>query len=351
MLFNKISNPLNKIITYILLLSVILPGIIKAQKSDTIRLMNGDVVTGEIYSLNFGNLKYKTDGMSTLDVKWDHVSQIKSKFKFEVTLDKGGVYLAYMDTTSNLYEINLIINSKVSFIVTTTEVVSILKIDDTFWGKFNGGFSFGLNYSKGSNILNYDLSGDLRYLEFRYDVSLKIYSNLTNDNNTDQETSKNDVSIKFNRHLPKQWYISGFTSAEQNSTQGLDLRTSIGGGMGRRLLNSSINILHLSLNLLRNREWPTEGEAKDNTEGLVYLEYRIFNNAPPKTKLLSTLSVYPSFTEKGRVRTNYDIEGSIEIWNDFTYKLKYYYNVDNIPATEGADKVDWGITTSVGYTF
>ena len=153
---------MNKIITYILLLSVILPGIIKAQKSDTIRLMNGDVVTGEIKSLNFGNLKYKTDGMSTLDVKWDHVTQIKSKYKFEVTLDKGGVYLAYMDTTANLNEINLIINSKVSFTVTTTEVVAILKIDDTFWGKFSGGFGFGLNYSKGSNILIYDLSGDLR---------------------------------------------------------------------------------------------------------------------------------------------------------------------------------------------
>ena len=334
-----------------MLLSVILPGIIEAQKTDVIRLMNGDVVTGEIKSLSFGNLKYKTDGMSTLDVKWDHVTQIKSKYKFEVTLDKGGVYLAYMDTTANLNEINLIINSKVSFTVTTTEVVAILKIDDTFWGKFSGGFGFGLNYSKGSNILIYDLSGDLRYLEFRYDISLKISSNLTEDQNAENKTIKNDAELKLNRHLPKHWFYAGFTTAEQNSTQGLDLRTSIGGGFGRRLLYNSINVLQLSLNLVGNKEWPADGEASNNLEGLVYLEYRIFNNAPPKTKLLSYLAVYPSFTEKGRVRTNFEIEGSIEIWSDFTYKLKYYYNVDNMPATEGADKVDWGITTSIGYTF
>jgi hypothetical protein len=334
-----------------LLLSVILPGIIEAQKTDVIRLMNGDVVTGEIKSLNFGNLKYKTDGMSTLDVKWDHVTQIKSKYKFEVTLDKGGVYLAYMDTTANLNEINLIINSKVSFTVKITEVVAILKIDDTFWGKFSGGFGFGINYSKGSNIFIYDLSGDLRYLEFRYDISLKISSNLTEDQNAENKTTKSDAELKLNRHLPKHWFYAGFTTAEQNSAQGLDLRTSIGGGFGRRLLYNSINVLQLSLNLVGNKEWPTDGEESNNLEGLVYLEYRIFNNAPPKTKLLSYLAVYPSFTEKGRVRTNFEIEGSVEIWSDFTYKLKYYYNVDNMPATEGADKVDWGINTSIGYTF
>ena len=342
---------MKKIIPYILLFISILPELLPAQKSDIIRLKNGDFVTGEIKSLSFGNLKYKTDGMSTLDVKWDHVTKIKSKFKFEVTLDKGGVYLAYIDTTSNLNEINLIVNSKVSFIVTTTEVVSILKIKDTFWGKFSGGFSFGLNYSKGSDILNYDLSGNLRYLEYRYDASLKISSNLTNDQSTDNITTKNDAELKLNRHLPKHWFYSGFTTAEQNSQLGLDLRSSIGGGFGRRLLYSSTSVALLSLNLVANREWPTDGEEKNNIEGLVYLEYRIFENAPPKTKLLSSLGVYPSFSEKGRVRSNFQIEGSIEIWSDFIYKLKYYYNADNKPATEGADEVDWGITTSVGYTF
>ena len=178
---------MKKKLLYTLILISLWQVISLAQKTDIIRLKNGDVVTGEIKSLSFGVLKYKTDGMSTLDVKWDHVTQIKSKFKFEVTLDKGGVYLAYMDTTSNLNEINLIINSKVSFTVTTTEVVNILKIDDTFWGKFSGGFSFGLDYSRGSNILNYDLSGDLRYLVYRFDATLKISSNLTNEQNTDNK--------------------------------------------------------------------------------------------------------------------------------------------------------------------
>ncbi len=322
-----------------------------APKTDFIRLQNGNVITGEIKNLQYGILEYKTDGMSTINVKWDHVTQIKSKYKFQVTLDKGGVYLAYIDTTSKLNEIKLIINSKISFIVKTSDVVSILKIKDSFWKRFTGDFNFGLNYTRGSNIFYYDLSGKLNYRVFRSYASLSVSSNLTNDKNADHKTTKNNAEFWYNGLLPKYWFYAVFAQAEQNSQMGLDLRTSIGSGFGKRIVYTYNSALQLSLNIVGNREWSKEKEGKNNLEGLIYLEYRIYNNAPPKTKLLSSLAVYPSITILGRVRTNFYVEGSIEIWKNFVYKLKYYYNVDNEPVTVGANKVDWGITTSFGYTF
>ena len=330
---------------------ILAPILVHAQKTDLIRLNNGDWVTGEIKTLEFGVLVYKTDGMSTIDVKWDHVTQIKSKYKFEVTLDKGGEYLAYIDTTANLNEVNLIVNSKISFIVKRSEIVKISKIKDAFWSKFSGGFSFGLNYNRGSNILNYDLSGDLNYRVFRSETSLKISSNLTSDQNTDNKTTKNNADLRFNRDMPNHWFYAAFSSGEQNTQLGLDLRMSLGSGFGKSLVYTGRNVLQLSVNLVGNREWASDGGQNNNLEGLLYLVYRIYNNAPPKTKLLSYIALYPSLTEKGRLRTDFNIEGSIEIWSDFVYKLKYYYNADNQPATEGADHVDWGVTTSFGYTF
>lgn len=342
---------MRKIQLFISFLIIFTSVIVSAPKTDMIRLKNGNLVTGEIKSLEYGILSYKTDGMSTLSVKWDHVTQIKSKYKFEVTLDKGGVYLAYVDTTSKLNEVNLIINSKISFVVKTSEIVSILKIKDSFWGRFSGGFSFGLNYTRGSDIFYYDLSGDLHYRIFRSYASLIVSSNLTNDRNTENKTTKNDANFRYYGLLPKYWFYAGFAQAEQNSQMGLDLRTSIGAGFGKRILYTYRTALQLSVNIVGNREWSQDGEGSNNVEGLAYLEYRIYNNAPPKTKLTSYLAVYPSITIKGRVRTNFFVEGSIEIWKNFVYKLKYYYNVDNKPVTEGANKVDWGITTSFGYTF
>lgn len=342
---------MKKINLSILLIIILVPIIIQAQKTDLIRLENGDWVTGEIKTLQYGVLLYKTDGMSTVNVKWDHVTQIKSKYKFEVTLDKGGEYLAYIDTTSSLNEVNLIINSKVSFTVKRSEIVRISKIKDAFWSKFSGGFSFGLNYTRGSNILNYDLSGDLNYRVFKSEASLKVSSNLTNDINAENRTTKNNADLRFNRDLPKHWFYTAFSTGEQNSQLGLDLRMSLGSGFGRKLIYTARNVLQISANLVGNREWASDGGQKYNLEGLLYLEYRIFNNAPPKTKLLSYVALYPSLTEKGRLRTDFNIEGSIEIWNDFVYKLKYYYNSDNQPATGNADHVDWGVTTSFGYTF
>lgn len=330
---------------------VFIPIISFSQKTDLIRLKNGDYVTGEIKSLMYGILEYKTDGMSTLNVKWDHVTQIKSKYKFEVTLDQGGVYLAYIDTTSALNEVRLIINSKVYFDVEIAQIVEILQIKDSFWDRFSGEFGFGLNYTKGSNILSYDFSGDLLYRIYKSETRLKIYSNYIDDKNNGNKSIKQNADIRFNQQLKYYWFYSGFTGAEQNSELGLDLRTTIGGGFGRNLLYTHKSTIQISGNLVVNREWPTEGEQKNNIEGLAYLEYRIFNNAPPKTKLLSYMGIYPSFSSWGRIRANYEIEGSIEIWPDFVYKLTYYYNYDSQPATEGAQKKDWGITTSIGYKF
>lgn len=342
---------MKKIIKNILLCNLLLTTFLLAQKTDIIHLKNGDYITGEIRSLNYGMLEYKTDGMSTLSVKWDHVTQIKSKYKFEVTLDEGGVYLAYMDTTANLNEVNLIINNDVSFIVELRHIVEILQIKDKFWGRFGGSFYFGLNYTKGSNIFYYDLSGDLRYREYKYDASFKFSSNLTDDKNNGNVTTKRDASLTWNGQLKNYWFYTGSTSAEENSQLGLKLRTAIGGGMGRNLLYTHKSTMQISTSLVANREWPIDGEEQNNLEGLLYLEYRIFNNAPPKTKLVTFLGVYPSFTTWGRVRTKFEIEGSIEIWTDFVYKLKLYYSQDNQPISIGAEELDWGITTSVGYSF
>ena len=49
-------------------------------KTDVVMLRNGDRLSGDIVSLEFGILSLKTDNMSTLSIKWPAVRSVTSKF-------------------------------------------------------------------------------------------------------------------------------------------------------------------------------------------------------------------------------------------------------------------------------
>ena len=42
-------------------------------KTDVVRLANGDHITGEVKSLNRGQLEYKTDDAGTIYFEWDKI--------------------------------------------------------------------------------------------------------------------------------------------------------------------------------------------------------------------------------------------------------------------------------------
>ena len=49
-----------------------------APKTDVIEFLNGDHLTGEVKSLQQGILTFKTDMMSTVSIKWEHVRSLKT---------------------------------------------------------------------------------------------------------------------------------------------------------------------------------------------------------------------------------------------------------------------------------
>ena len=335
-----------RLIIIILLLNSLL---VLAQKTDKVVLKNGDLITGEVKKLEFGILSYKTDDMSTLDIKWDGVTKLKSVNSFEVILKNGKIFLGSLDTTSAINEIVIVVTSEVTDTLKMNEVVSIIRVKDLFWSRFSGNVSLGFNYSKGSQVIKLNFGGNFFYKSFQY-YGTFIMSSIITSNLVDSSVVKNQsAKLNFYRNFKDRWFVSGNTGVEQNTELGLDLRLSLGAGFGRELLHSNTEQLLLSLSLVGNREWPVSGEPTNNLEGLFYSAFRIFKYRTPKTDLFTTLAVYPSITDWGRIRLIYDIKATFEIIEDFTIGIEFYYNYDNKPATEGAAKDDWGIVTSFGY--
>src|SRR6516225_9243216 len=58
-------------------------------KTDIVMLRNGDRLSGDIVSVEFGILTLKTDNMSTLSIEWPEVRSVTSKFDFAIERRDG----------------------------------------------------------------------------------------------------------------------------------------------------------------------------------------------------------------------------------------------------------------------
>ncbi len=70
---------------------------LRAEKTDSLVMQNGNEITGEVKSLDQGQLKYSTDDLGILSVNWDRVASIVSKKSVLVEMEDGARYVGVME--------------------------------------------------------------------------------------------------------------------------------------------------------------------------------------------------------------------------------------------------------------
>jgi hypothetical protein len=320
-----------------------------AQKTDVVVMNNGDRITGEIKKLQYGLLTFKTDDAGTLSIKWDKITSLKGKETFEVETETGNVYYGSFQESA-LSDTLVIATDLFRFEVVKQSVVSIIPIKNNFLKRLDGSVGAGLSYSKATTLGQMNFYSDIIYR------TKKIYTSFSYDGNfSSQEeqdpTRRQEFTYNFLRIFPNKWFWGAQTGFEQNSELGLDLRLNIGVGGGRDLIQTNRNVLQALVGVQGISEWLNgEGTSIRNLEGIINLDYSLFKYDSPKSNITLNFSAYPGLTDLGRFRSNTNVTISQEIIKDFTVGLTFYNSYDNKPA-EGAEKNDWGITTTIGYTF
>ena len=87
-----------------------------------------------------------------------------------------------------------------------------------------------------------------------------------------------------------------------------------------------------------------------SVEALFTTDYEFFTYDTPKTTLTTSLTIFPSLTESGRVRSNLDFALRRELIEDLFVEISIYDSYDSKPPENG-EKNDYGIVTGLGYTF
>ena len=319
-------------------------------KTDVVTLRNGDHLSGDIVSLEFGILTLKTDNMSTLNIEWPAVRSVTSKFDFAIERNDGSKYHGTITTGEDGSE--LVVTSEAGTVrIPMTQIERISRFSPNFWDRINGALAVGFSYTKSSAIQVGSVNFNSNYRSTTVDGSLAFSANSTKDS-SGKTTDRILLStgVQFLQQSRNFWGLLG--SLERDQTLGIDARLLAGAGIGRRFVQSAYTELTGIAGIVGSEEWIVDDpEPKASVEAVVGGNWQVFKFIEPKTRLDFGLYIFPSLTEHGRYRSTGNLSLTHKFPHDVTLGLTGYLSYDNKPPEPTAEKSDYGMTLNVGYTF
>jgi len=326
-----------------------MPGL-SSQKSDIVVLLNGNAVTGEIKSLEFGLLQYSTDSMGTVSIDWEDVTSVTSNQYLEVEVSSGAKFFGNLELAKALESVSVGFGEDVD-LIKMLDVVRITPIatNRRFLNRLEGDVSFGYNTDKASGVTQGRVTASVRYRTVKHLMGLKIDSSITSQDEV-ENTQRRSINFNYQRFRPNRWFTDWTISEERNDELGIDSRFLVGGGLGRYLVQTNRNQFSLTLGLVATREVFTGSESSStNGEGKITVRY-LHRSLVPESDVTFTTQVFPLLEDLSSFRAETNLTFRRELVNDLFFDLSVYHSYSSDPP-EGSEKDDYGVVTSLGYKF
>lgn len=323
-----------------------------APKTDVVYFNNGDRLTGDIKGLERGKLELSTSTAGTVNIEWDKVARIETGQYLDVETSSGTHYHGQVPQGQQMGSIRLEIDGEAAAEpLAMNDIVRFTPIEQgSVLKRLDGYLSVGFNYTKADNQTEFDFSGGVNSRnEFR-EWSLDGQATL-NAQSTARTTSMYDVTLANKRFMADRWFGQSFGAVQGNEELGLNIREIVGVGIGRYLVQDMHHEWWMVAGLAYDREDFQSQPIQNSLEGVLSTQYSFFQYDTPKRSIDIGLSVFPSLTESGRVRAEADIGWKIELVEDFFFDLSFYGSYDSNSDPEAASNSDYGIVTSLGYSF
>jgi len=332
----------NLLIGYCLLLGVVA----QAQK-DSLVLKNGDIIVGEIKSMDKGVLTIETAySKKDFTVEWSGIKEIFSKSHFLVTLTNGQRIKGTVESVEAGKKI--IINGDDGSKTETTlgEMVFLKGLKSDFWSRAYASIDLGLSFTKANNLQQYNVRSKFGYLADKWQTDI-FYDDTRSKQDSVAETKRTEGGIAAKYFLQKDWYLAASLNFLSNTEQALDLRTTGKLGIGKYLVHTNKQYWGLGAGLSLNNERFTNGTAsRSSLEAYFGSELNLFDIGD--LSLLSNIWAYPSLTENGRWRTDFIFDLKYDLPLDLYIKLGFTLNYDNRPAVKGKE-TDYVLAFSIGW--
>lgn len=312
---------------------------------DSLVLKNGNIIVGEIKSLDKGVVIIETDySKNDFTIEWSGIKEIYSVTAFLITLKNG----ERINGTFHSADTIVIIKSDDGRQINTVvgDIVYLKGLKSNFWGRVHASIDAGLSITKANNLKQYNVRSAVGYLADKWLVEL-YYDDLRTNQDSVEETKRTEAGGSFTYFLPRDWYLIGGVTTLANTEQDLKQRFTGKAGVGKYFIHTNKSYWGVSAGIASNNETFTNGKEKRNSaEGYFGSELNLFDIGD--FSLLTNAYVYPNLTESGRWRVDFKLDSKYDLPKDFYIKFGITVNYDNRPAEVGKE-TDYVYVFAVGW--
>lgn len=346
-MLEQMKKPKCYILIFFLAISVFSIQNSYAQK-DTLILKNKDKLIGDIKDMNKGVLTVETDySDSDFKIKWKEVIYVNSEQTYLMTLSNGRRINSELHSKDKDSSQVTLVQGDETLNIPINNIVYIKAIEDGFKSRLDASLSIGFNFAKTNNLTQFSVLSNLGYTADKWGVTASYNSVRSNQDDVD-ETHRTDASFGGKYFLKHDWFSLVNINFLSNDEQLLKLRTSTQGGIGKYLVHSNRVYFATGTGLA----WTNENyidptiNTQNSLEAFLSLELNMFDY--DDLSLYSKFAVYPSLTQKDRVRTDLNLNIKYDLPWDFFIQLGLTHNFDSKPV-EGASKTDYVFQTTFGW--
>ena len=320
-------------------------GVAHAAK-DVVITTSGGKLMGEIQRVEKDVLVFSTD-YSDVDfkIKWDTVASIESDRQFLVeTFDGKRVTGSLKADPAKKLAVQVGDTS-----LELKLIAALQPIERSFWSRFSAGLDFGYSMTRANSAKQLSLGTNLSYRDEKH-VDVMFANVFRSSQENAPETQRWDLSNDFRRFLGTRWYVNTTQDFLNSEEQGLDLRTTIGGGGGRYLLRSPSQYLAMGGGLAWSNENYTDPALPNKDSAEAYLGTEFMTEKLKITDLITRFTYYPSLTISDRYRLMYRFDLDFNLPGDWYFRVGLFDNYDNKPA-DGFSSNDYGWSNGFGFKF
>lgn len=325
-----------------------LPGSLHAQKTDVITLENGNRVTGEMKSLERAVLVFKTASMGTPNVDWPEVVTVDTDKQFAIALADGT--LLFGSLKPGTADSVIIVTDTAAVTSATRNVVSLERLKPDFWSALDGSIKAGIGFTQQNAKTDFTLGADVKYVRRSYITKLDFNYQYSRQDDTD-DIYNLSANLAHGRQFTGRWFYIAFLDGARNSQLSLDWRGTVGGGLGRFLMQSNRSDLSVWVAPAYAYE-QYAGESANSAFPLVLAaDYMLAFKGAHDTDISSRLAVLPIIGEGGRWRLSFTLNFEREIVNNLNLGIQIAEAYDSQPPSADAEKNDFSLTTYLGWSF
>lgn len=321
-------------------------------KTDIVHFKNGDRLTCEIRELVSGRLRVKTNGLGTVEIEWDKISHLESRYVFQLQIRSGIRYVGTLQRGSDDKAEVQITGISGGSRIANERIVEMNPLEESFLQRITGSLELGYDFTQASTATNWSLGAKATYRVEKWLGEATVDSLFKTQEGAD-DVNRQTLNLLYQRFFAGRWFAASLGQVQKSANQGLDFRGLVGGGIGRHVKRSDRTRVDILGGAAFSREkYEDTAEHVTNGELLASVFFETFRFDSPKLEVTARATFLPNISQRGRYRVQAEGRIRFELIKDFFWSASLYESFDSDPpSTTFGSRNDFSVTTSFGWSF